>query len=156
MIEPTAELVASIASRIEALLLALDEDLAVSGQSPATLAEFERRDPSQCVGSRALIKTVEQLEDQLARMFRTLLQMLDVDTSGWFAQDIANQMEKLEVVADAGQWMTVVKLRNRLVHDYPIDQEARFVKLVEAYGAVDILRDCAFRTQSFIKLRKMI
>ncbi len=156
MIEPTTQLVASLAARIEALLLALEEDLAISGQAPATIAEFESRGSSQRVGSRALLKTVEQLEDQLARMFRTLLQMLDVDTSGWFAQDVANQMEKLEVVADAGQWMSVVKLRNRLVHDYPIDQKAQFEKLVEAYGAIDILRDCAFRTQSFIKQRKMI
>jgi uncharacterized protein YutE (UPF0331/DUF86 family) len=155
MIEPTAELVASIAARIETLLLALEEDLAMSGQAPATFAEFESRDSSQRVGSRALLKTVEQLEDQLARMFRTLLQMLDVDTSGWFAQDIANQMEKLEVVADADQWMGVVKLRNRLVHDYPIDQETRFLKLIEAYEAVDILRDCARRTQAFIEMRKI-
>jgi succinate dehydrogenase flavin-adding protein (antitoxin of CptAB toxin-antitoxin module) len=156
MISPTAELVASIAERIAALLLALEEDLAASGQQPATYADFESRNVSQRVGSRALLKTVEQLEDQQARMFRTLLQMLDVDISGWFAQDIANQMEKLEVVADAAQWMSVVKLRNRLVHDYPIDQEARFLKLVEAYDAVDILRDCARRTQAFIKQRNII
>jgi hypothetical protein len=156
MIAPTAELVASITARIAALLLALEEDLAVSGQQPTTFADYEGRDASQRVGSRALLKTVEQLEDQLARLFRTLLHMLDVDTSGWFAQDIANQMEKLEIVADAGQWMRVVKLRNRLVHDYPIDPEAQFLKLVQGYEAVDILRDCARRAQAFIKQRKII
>lgn len=156
MIEPTAELVTSILDRIAALLLALEEDLAMSGDMPTSLANFAARDASRRVGSRALLKTVEQLEDQLARMFRTLLQMLDVDTSEWFAKDIANQMEKLGLVADAGQWMGVVKLRNRLVHDYPIDQDAQFLKVVEAYKAMNILRDCALRTQVFIEQRNLI
>lgn len=142
---PENDILPIIRERIGSLLVALDEDLALLGSVPANVAAFEAMGETSRVGSRALLKTVEQLEDQMMRLFRTILRLRDVDTKDLYARDVANHMEAVDIVADTESWMAVVKLRNRLVHDYPLTSEARFSKLAEAAAAADLLRATAER-----------
>jgi hypothetical protein len=142
---PESDILPIIRERIRSLLVALDEDSALLGSAPSDVAAFETMGRSSRVGSRALLKTVEQLEDQMMRLFRTILRLRDVDTKDLYARDVTNRMEALEIVADTESWMAVVKLRNRLVHDYPLTSEARFTKLTEAVAAADLLRATAER-----------
>ena len=140
---PHDDVLEAICARIASLVIALDEDMRLLGTVPADIAAFGKMSEVSRVASRALLKTVEQLEDQLMRLGRTVLQLRDVDTRDMYARDVANRMEAMGIVTDADRWMMVVKLRNRLVHDYPLTDEARFAKLTEAVAATEILRHAA-------------
>lgn len=153
MTSPEGEILARVAERVEALLIGLDEAIDLAGPVPADLAAFEARSKIQRVASKGLLKTVEQLEEQVARLFRTILRDLAVDLSGWYAQDIANEMQRLGIVDDAAAWVGVIKLRNRLVHDYPLDRPSQYAKLAEAYAAAVLLRETAVRTLAFLRQR---
>lgn len=156
MTSPESEVLALVAERISALVISLDEALQVAGPAPATLQSFGQRSMIERVASKSVVKSVEQVEEQLARLFRTILQVRAIDTNGWYAQDIANHMEKIGIVADAATWVNVIKLRNRLVHDYPIDPQSQFSKLLEAYKAADFLRETAGRAIAYVKEHDLI
>ena len=97
------------------------------------------------------LKTVEQLEEQVARLFRTILLLNAVDVGGLFARDIADRMEALGIIDDAARWTEMVKLRNRLVHDYPLSREARFARLQEVIAAVSYLDGTAAATLTYLQ-----
>ena len=144
------EVATAIGRRLEALLIALDEDEAALGSMPADLAAFRSMPASKRVASRALLKTVEQLQDQLARLFRLLPRLTLADTVGWYAQDHANYAEKLGILADGLGWSDIVRLRNRLVHDYPLEPAAQFDALVDASSVAPVLRMTALAGCAFI------
>ncbi len=150
MTTPEDDILAVICDRVQALTVALDEDMRLLGTVPADLTAFEAMTEHGRVGSRALLKTVEQLEDQLMRLFRTILQARAVDTKDMYARDVANRMESLRIIDSTDDWMMVVKLRNRLVHDYPLTSEARFAKLVEAAHSTQILRAATQRALQYV------
>lgn len=151
MTQGEADLVAAILARIDALLVALEEDTGDLGALPIDMAAFAALRRSQRVASRALLKSVEQTEDQLARLFRLLPALKLIDTSGWFAQDYANFAEKLGILDDSFAWTAIIKLRNRLVHDYPLDPEAQLDMLTKAYNAVPLLRKAARAARTYIE-----
>ena len=156
MTEPQDDILGAIAKRIRSLVIALDEDAQALGPVPADQAAFEAMTVQSRVGSRALLKTVEQLEDQMMRLFRTILRMRDVDTCTMYARDFANRMEAAGIVANTDEWMQIVKLRNRLVHDYPLSRESQFTKLVEAVAAAAVLRASAERALAYIDTKEWL
>ncbi len=156
MTTPEGDILVVICDRVQALTVALDEDMRLLGTIPTDLTAFEAMTEHGRVGSRALLKTVEQLEDQLMRLFRTILQARAVDTKDMYARDIANRMESLRIIDSADDWMAVVKLRNRLVHDYPLTSEARFAKLVEAAHSTQILRAAAQRALQYVDKKEWL
>lgn len=156
MTTPETEIIRDILGRIAALRVSLEDAIGFAGPVPVDDAAFAGQDKLQRVASTALIKIVEQLEDQLARLFRTILQALAVDTTGWFAQDTANRMEQLGIVADAATWVDIVKLRNRLVHDYPLRPEAQLSRLREAHAAASVLNDSAEKVVKFLTDRGLL
>ena len=60
-------------------------------------------------------------------------------------------MEKHGVLDDAGQWGSVVKLRNELVHDYPLDAQVQFDRLVAAAGFLPLLQATHRRLAAFVE-----
>lgn len=157
MSSPEQDVIVAIAERIGALRLSLSDTMDLAGRAPpADMQAFNAMPKIERVASSALIKSVEQLEDQLARLFRTILRELTVDTTGWFAQDTANRMEQMGLVSDADRWVEIVKLRNRLIHDYPLDQEAQFKLLREAYAAAAFLDETSTRAIAFLTERGWI
>lgn len=150
---PEQDIAVLIGRRLDALLTALAEDEAALGPPPVTLADVQGLSPARRVASRALLKTVEQLQDQLARLFRLLPRLTLVDTTGWYAQDHANYAEKLGILEDGLGWGDIVRLRNRLVHDYPLDPTAQLDALSDAVAAVPVLRSAADAGRIFIATR---
>lgn len=144
------EIVQAILSRLDALAVALDEDLEALEPVPSSVAELAALSTSRRIASRALLKTVEQLEDQLARLFRVIPNALLIDTSRWYAQDYANFAEKVGILEDGFAWTKIIKLRNKLVHDYPLDREAQVALLNEAYRATGSLRAAVLAARRFI------
>lgn len=144
------DIVHAIAARLVALDAALVEDLTALGDLPTDAAALATMPPPRRVASRALLKTVEQLEDQLARMFRLIPRLMLVDTGQWFAQDHANFAEKIGLIDDSFAWTQIIKLRNRLVHDYPLDPDAQFALLSAAFEATGPLRKAVTATRAFV------
>lgn len=143
------EVLAAIMARLDALLIACAEDETALGGIPGDMVAFAAMPPSRRVASRALLKTVEQLEDQLARLFRLLPKLMLEDSAGWHVQDYANFAEKLGILDDGLGWSAIVRLRNRLVHDYPLVPGAQLEMLKSAHDAVPILRAAVLAARRF-------
>ena len=62
----------------------------------------------------------------------------------------------LTPAALAEAWMDVVKLRHRLLHDYPLQTAARFEKFSEATAAIDTIRDSAGRATGYLRAQGLI
>lgn len=139
------DIVAAILDRLAALLIALDEDLDSPGALPSDMEQLNEMSIPRRVAARALLKTVEQMQDQLARLFRLMPKLRLVNDDRWFAQDYANFAEKLGLLTDSFAWTHVIRLRNKLVHDYPVAPTTQLSMLTQAHAATALLREAARR-----------
>lgn len=88
----------------------------------------------------SLFKTYEQLVDLLSnRLIRTMLALLGENTAGWSARDAFRYMEERGSLEDAQQFLTLVLMRNRLAHEYPMDAEKRARRINETLGLAPML-----------------
>lgn len=87
------------------------------------------------IASVALLKRYEQLQDMLGRLFRAYLTWELEDVRAMTRRDQANQLEKLGVIADADEWVGAAELRNRLVHEYPIDEAEQVDRVNDTWAA---------------------
>lgn len=145
------ELLDALMTRLAALHRSAEIDLALIGELPLEVEAFERLSDARQSASRAFLRSFEQIEDQTARVFRLLPRFFEVDSAGWFSRDHADFMERLGVLNDAADWSAVVKLRNELVHDYPVDAAVRLERLRSAVGRLPFLRDIRQRLIAFIE-----
>lgn len=137
---PENRLLAALVAGAEALAVTMDEAIGLLGEDPLTEERFASLGLIERTASAALLKRIEQLQDVLSRLFRTTLIAQDVDISNLYARDIANRMEKSGAIADAEAWMSLVKLRNRLVHEYPLTIAEQRDRVSEAMNAAPTLR----------------
>ena len=144
------DVISDIAARIQDLLVSLDAGVAAIRPLPEDGPALDAKLPIEKLVASGFLKTVEQLEDQLARLFRTILTANDIDIKGMFARDFADYMEQLGIVDDAAQWMAIVKMRNRLVHDYPVKSDARRARLVEAADAAPFIATTALNALAYL------
>jgi hypothetical protein len=151
---PEQELMADLLQQGTASLVGADEAIAIIGPFPETVDAFGTMNVAARVGSTALIKSFEQLEDTLASLFRTILKTLGQSLKGLYALDIGEHMTMLSIIDDATGWLKIVKLRNSLVHEYPTDSLKRFEQLSSVYAAIPILRDALERADAFIRVEK--
>lgn len=135
----------------DAILAGGDDALALLGPLPASVPAFLTLDATQRTAARALLKVVEQAQDVLARIFCTYLLAEQVDISTMTARDIANRMEQYGLLAGADQWSGLVRLRNRLAHEYPVSPTEQLERVTDAAAAVPTLR--AIRDGLVIPLR---
>ena len=145
------EVLADIAARVRELRDSLETATAMIAPVPADIAGYIALPWSALVVIAGYLKTVEQLEEQVARLFRTILVLNAVDVGGLFARDIADRMDALGIIDDAARWTELVKLRNRLVHDYPLGREARLARLHEVIAAVPYLDGTAAATLTYLQ-----
>ncbi len=107
---------------------------------PLDGAAFERLTEEMEVALDAMLKRLENLQDILARrVFKGVLLALDEPLDGLSARDIANRLEALGALPDATQWSHLVRLRNRLAHDYPTRPSLQADRLSEAFAAIPTL-----------------
>ena len=139
-------LIPKLVAAAEAVADGADEALVLLGALPNDVVMFASLNLIQRTAARALMKTVEQQEDLLARLFRTFLAAEAFDTVPMTARDVANTMEKLGGLEDAYIWSDLVKLRNRLTHEYPVSSTAQLERVLEAAAAVPVLRSILVST----------
>jgi hypothetical protein len=143
---PEHRILRALADAAEAVAVGLDEAIGLLQPLPLTAERFTSLDLVQRTAAAALLKRVEQLQDIIARMFRTALIADGADVGGMTARDIANRMEKLGALADARAWSDIVRLRNRLVHEYPVgatEQHNRVLSALDAAPALHRILDDA-------------
>ena len=119
-----------IVAGVEELRPFLDPVLPVGGDDLSTLPLIER------IASVALLKRYEQLQDMLGRLFRAYLDWELEDVRAMTRRDQANQLEKFHIVADADDWVEAAELRNRLVHEYPMDESEQVDRVNECYVTI--------------------
>lgn len=108
------------------------------GILPARSMVEIKAERSVSIASVALLKRVEQLQDLLVRLMRALVTWEGADAQAMTARDLANWMEKQGVLV-ANDWMELTLLRNRLVHEYPIDLAEQLKRVNESWSAADRL-----------------
>jgi len=153
---PEQAILSALAEASEAVAMGLDEALELLGPPPATLAEFQALDKVQRTAAAALLKRVEQLQDILARMFRTALIADGAEISDMTARDIANRMEKVGALADARAWSDLVRLRNRLVHEYPVAIGEQHDRVRSAIAAAPALHSIRADLLAFLRRQELV
>lgn len=153
---PEQAILAALAAAAEAVAVGLDEALELLGGPPQSVESFGRLDKIQRTAAAALLKRVEQLQDILARMFRTALLADGVDISGMTARDVANRMEKVGGLADARAWSDLVRLRNRLAHEYPVAVAEQFDRVASAVAAAPALHRIRIDLLGFLREQELL
>ena len=132
----TEDLIRSAVERCDRIVMGFDDVrpflepvLPFSGDDLTQLPLIER------IASVALLKRYEQLQDMLGRLFRAYLDWEIEDVRAMTRRDQANQLEKFGIVDDADDWIVAAELRNRLVHEYPIDEDEQVERVNATWAA---------------------
>lgn len=88
----------------------------------------------------AFLKRFEQLQDLIARAARAIAGWMGVDAGSMTHRDVGDWLEKYDLVSGAEAWMAAVRLRNRLVHEYPIEEYEQVLRLNESWAMMPLLR----------------
>lgn len=102
------------------------------------------------IASIALMKRVEQLQDMIARLVRLVAAWELLDTTRMTRRDFANWMEKCRFVEDADQWVDLTLLRNRLVHEYPIDEAEQVRRVNQCWDAATQLQSIVTAIETYL------
>lgn len=112
----------------------------LSAHLPTQISVLDALPLIERIASIALLKRVEQLQDMIARLVRLVAVWELLDTAMMTRRDMANWMEKTRFVEDADQWVDLTLLRNRLVHEYPIDEAEQVRRVNQCWDAVTQLQ----------------
>ena len=112
--------------------------LAILDASLTTVAPF---DPARTYSPKEL-EPYDALSDRFIRgvevaiRFMRSLERLEFAESSETLRDLLHRMEKLDVVSEAGLWLEMRDIRNRIVHDYlPEQRAAMFADILGPFGA---------------------
>lgn len=153
---PEQELIADLLAQVEASAVALSESVPLIDPFPEDAEAFKALPVIGRVAATAMFKEVEQLEGGLASLFRVILKSMGVGLKGLYPMDIANHMIELDVLDDATEWLKIVKLRNELVHEYPLAAPDQFAQFSRAHTAIATLLDATRRVAGLIAARKLL
>jgi uncharacterized protein YutE (UPF0331/DUF86 family) len=137
---PEAAILRKLMVAANAISVGANDAAALMGTPPTDVASFLAFGPVERTAARALLKAVEQMQDVIARLFRTVLLAEAIDIAPLTTRDIANLMEKFGAIDDARAWSELTKLRNRLAHEYPVSSTAQLERVTEALEAVPKLQ----------------
>lgn len=150
------EIVADQLEAIAAVARSAREALPLIGAMPADDAEFAAMTAIQRMAATAMLKQFEQAEGLLSGLFRAILRTLGVRLKGLYALDIANRMAELGILDDPDRWVTIVKLRNELVHEYPLGSSDRYDRFSAAHDSFPFLFDAAERAERVVAERGLL
>ncbi|MGW8189074.1 hypothetical protein [Sphingomonas hankookensis] len=117
---------------------------------PAQVSLLEGLPLIERIASIALMKRVEQLQDMIARLVRLVAAWELLDTTTMTRRDFANWMEKCRFVEDADQWVDLTLLRNRLVHEYPIDEAEQVRRVNQCWDAATQLQAIVTAIETYL------
>lgn len=104
--------------------------LSVEKYFPLTESNFNEISPIELALFDQLIYRFSKLQDSMgSRLFKQLLELLEEDVSGLPFIDILHKMEKLNLLEDAKDWITLRQTRNTVSHDYPFYKEIQIEEL---------------------------
>lgn len=153
---PEQEVLADLLAAATAITASAREAMPLAGEPPADHVAFAAMTPMQRVATTALLKQFEQLEGALSGLFRAILRSLGVRLKGLYPLDIANRMAELDILDRPEDWLMVVKLRNELVHEYPLGSSERYHRFVDALIALPFLFDAAERAARVARARGLL
>lgn len=97
---------------------------------PLTESEFGQISPIEMALFDQLVYRFSKLQDSMGtRLFRQLLLLLEEDISGLPFIDILNKMEKLNLLNDSKDWISLRQTRNTISHEYPFYKEVQIEEL---------------------------
>lgn len=150
---PEQEIVADQPEAIRAVTRSARETLPLIGTMPVDDASFTAMTSIQRMAATAMLNEFEQLEGLLSGLFRAILRTLGVQLKGLYPLDIANRMAELD---DPESWVATVKLRNELVHEYPLGISDRYDRFVAAHDSFPFLFDAAERAARVVAERHLL
>jgi predicted nucleotidyltransferase len=131
----------------DALSLSVAE---LAGVLPATAAQAAAFDRAAQKDVLAFLKTFEQLQDLLAnRVARAALAQAALDITRMAVRDAFDELEKRGAIADARRFVDMQRLRNRLVHEYPMDDARRAERINAAWAMAPALLEELERLAAF-------
>jgi uncharacterized protein with HEPN domain len=136
---PETAILQALVAASDSVATGLTEAIDLLGPPPQSVEAFLALGLIERTAAAALLKRVEQQQDIIARLFRTALIADGTDVAGMTSRDIANRMEKLGALMDVATWSGLVRLRNRLVHEYPSDAAEQFDRVTSAIAAAPLL-----------------
>jgi hypothetical protein len=111
----------------------------LAGVMPFDGEDIDALNLMQRTAATAFLKRFEQLQDLIARAARAIAGWTGVDAGSLTHRDIGDWLEKHALVPDAESWMVAVRLRNRLVHEYPIEEQEQVLRLNESWATMPLL-----------------
>lgn len=133
-----------------------DEAFAVLGELPGSPAELQAYRASERLAARSLLKSVEQMQDLLGRAIRATLVIEQVDLAGLSPRAWADRAETIGALPSSAEWSALVRLRNELVHEYPLSPAQRLQRLSDAWNAVAVLRRVDRQLRDYILKNKVL
>ena len=107
----------------------------------ASLSEYRPFDPAIDYTPK-LLEPYDALADRFVRAIECCLRYFRSQEIHEFGEqsdttrNLLNRMEKLGWVSDAGLWLTMRNIRNRIVHDYLPEQTAQmYAEISSLYGS---------------------
>ncbi len=126
----------------------------VSHHFPLTATKFSTVTPIEMAFFDQLIYRFSKLQDNIgARLFKQLLAYLEEEVEGVPLLDILQKMEKLQLLDQAADWITLRQTRNAVSHDYPFDQEIQIEELNLLPDQIQKLSGIWIRLQSYTLIR---
>lgn len=138
---PESRLVADALEAAErvarSLKLSMDE---LAGRMPVMPAEVNDLDRRTEIGVLAFLKSFEQLQDVMSRrLFRAILAEAGEDVGRMTALDTFSRLARIGAIEDAERFNEITKLRHRLAHEYPMEDEKRARRINEAWEFAPVL-----------------
>jgi predicted nucleotidyltransferase len=144
-----AQTIAAALRVSEALRLSLDDLRVIAPLSPERVWNLTRQEQKDVL---AFLKSFEQLEDiTVHRLIRGILDEMLIDTSRWSVRDAFDRMEKAGAIENAARFIEIARLRNRLVHEYPMDDARRAKRINDAWEAAPVLLEELNRLVAFAR-----
>jgi hypothetical protein len=97
---------------------------------PLTETKYVNVSPIEMALFDQLIYRFSKLQDSMgSRLFKQLLEALEEDISGSPFIDILYKMEKLNLLDDVKEWVSLRQTRNTVAHEYPFLKEIQIDEL---------------------------
>lgn len=136
LLAATCDAAHRVAARLSTSIASLSGVLPINGD------DIDALDDTRQMQVDAFLKRWEQLQDALSnRMIRAIFAVTGEATQGLSARDAFERAESLKALGDAARFTEIARLRNRLTHEYPMDDGRRAARLNAAWALAPVLID---------------
>lgn len=155
-LEADRDALAELLQALDEVAAGFDEAFAVLGGVPDDAEALQRFQASERLAARSLLKSVEQMQDLLGRTIRATLVIEQVDLAGLSPRAWADRAESIGALPSSDEWSALVRLRNELVHEYPLSPAQRLLRLSDAWTSVAALRGVHRQLRAYILTNKVL